>query len=328
MINFFKSLNPLNIIWLALLLFILRVAYLFHLPLKIDSTFSVPFGKLLLTQSLYLNFSPVANVCIAALLVFGQALLLNRFVNHFNFLGKPTFLPALMYITVSGLFTPFLVLSAPLLCNFLVLWMLFKLLGFYKSKDSKAPAFDLGMIVGVGSLIYLPFIYFFLLIWVSLMLFKPFNWREWVTCIIGYCAVFLFLAVYYYLNNSLSLFGLIWMPLATHFPASLNINYLNYIILVPVLLILLLCFFKLRKNFYKSYVHVRKSFQLLLLTFLLAASTFYTKAGFQLNHFLLCAVPAAVFFAYYFLHASGKWFYESLYILLLIMIVYFQFNTF
>jgi hypothetical protein len=67
---------------------------------------------------------------------------------------------------------------------------------------------------------------------------------------------------------------------------------------------------------------------LLLLTFLLAASTFYTKAGFQLNHFLLCAVPAAVFFAYYFLHASGKWFYESLYILLLIMIVYFQFNTF
>jgi hypothetical protein len=43
---------------------------------------------------------------------------------------------------------------------------------------------------------------------------------------------------------------------------------------------------------------------------------------------VLCSVPAAVFFAYYFLHAGKKWFYESLYILLLAGILYFQFNTF
>jgi len=49
---------------------------------------------------------------------------------------------------------------------------------------------------------------------------------------------------------------------------------------------------------------------------------------FNLNHFLLCTVPLAVFFAYYFLYAKSKWFYESLYLLLLISIIYFQFNTF
>jgi len=328
MINFFKTLNPLNMIWLVVVLFGLRAGYLFNLPVKIDAAFSVPLGKLLLTKGLYFELSPAANVVIAALITFVQALLLNRLVNHYNLLGKPTFLPALMYITVSGLFTPFLVLSAPLICNFLVLWMLFKLLGFYKSKDSKAAAFDLGMIVALGALIYLPFIYLFLLIWIALIIFKPFNWREWITCILGYTVVFLFLAVYYYLNNSIMLFGSIWLPLATKFPGTVSVNYLNYIILVPVFLILMLCFFRLRQNFYKSYVQIRKSFQLLVITLLVTGLCFYTRAGFQLSHFLLCAIPAAVFFSYYFLYAARRWFYELLYLLLLVMVVYFQFNTF
>ena len=116
--------------------------------------------------------------------------------------------------------------------------------------------------------------------------------------------------------------------MATKFPDSITINYYNYLVLIPVILILVLCFFKLQQNFYKSYVQVRKSFQLLFILFLIAVLSFYVKAAFQLNHFLWCAIPAAVFFSYYFLYARRKWFYEMLFGLLLIMIVYFQFNTF
>ncbi len=131
-----------------------------------------------------------------------------------------------------------------------------------------------------------------------------------------------------YLSNHLNQFYDIWLPLATKFPERYNINYDNYLVLIPVAVILILCFFKLQQNFFRSYVQVRKSFQLLFIVFLIAAISFYTEAGFQLNHFLLCAVPVAVFFSYYFLYATRKWFYELLYGLLLISIVYFQFNTF
>jgi hypothetical protein len=206
--------------------------------------------------------------------------------------------------------------------------MLFKLFNFYKGKDAKATAYDLGMIVAIGSLIYLPFIYFFLAIWIALIIFKPFNWREWVAGIMGYGTIFFFLAVYYYLNDSLEQFYAIWLPLAAKFPDSVNINYYDYLMLIPVIVILVLCFFKLQQNFFRSYVQVRKSFQLLFIVFLMAGLTFYVKAAFQLDHFLLCAVPAAVFFSYYFLYAKGRWFYEVLFGLMLIGIVYFQFNTF
>ena len=191
MISFFKNLHPLNVLWLAVVLIVLRIKYLFSAGVAVYPVLNEPFKRIweaLGCQSI----SPASSILLAGLIVFAQAMLINYLVNHFNLLGKPTFLPALMYITVSGLLTPFLVLSPPLICNFLVIWMLFKLFSFYKSKDSKTLAFDLGMIVAVGSLIYLPFIFLFLTIWIGLMIFKPFDWREWVACIVGYITILFF----------------------------------------------------------------------------------------------------------------------------------------
>jgi len=329
MISFFKALNPLNILWLAVILFVSRAGYLITAPAKTAFAFAEPVARLMIVPGEYLNPASTSfNVLLAGIVVFAQALLLNHLVNHYNLLGKPTFLPALMYITITGLFTPFLVLTPPLLCNFLIIWMLFKLFSFYKSNDAKSSAYDLGMIVAIGSIIYLPFIYLFLVVWIALIIFRPLNWREILAGIVGYATIFFFLAVYYYMNDNLGQFYSIWLPLATKFPNSIDIHYLSFLVLIPVIVILALCFVKLQQNFFRSYVQIRKSFQLLFVVFLITGLSFYVKTPFNLNHFLLCAVPCTVFFSYYFLYAKNKWFYESLYLLLLISIIYFQFNKF
>jgi len=328
MINIFRAFNPLNALWLIVVLFLSRVGYLFHVPARVEFIFVEPFARLLVPISYEYALSPVVNILLASVFIFIQALLLNYLINFYNLLGKPTFLPALMYVTLSGLFAPFLVLSAPLICNFLIIWLLFKLFSLYKGDDAKSTAYDVGMIVALGSLIYFPFIYLFLVIWIGLVLFKPFNWREWVSGILGYTTVFFFLAVLYYWNDKISSFSNIWRPLATKFPDHISINSYNYVLLVPVIIILVLCFFKLQQNFFKSYVQIRKSFQLLFFIFLITAFSFYVNASFHLNHFLLCIAPVAVFFAYFFLYSTRKWFYESLFLLLLISIICFQFNNF
>jgi hypothetical protein len=328
MIKVFRSFNPLNILWLALLLVLLRACYLFMAPAHLEVVLIESFARSLVPLS-YEDAIPVSvNIIIAAALVFVQALLLNYVVNFYNLLSKPSFLPALMYITVSGLFTPFLILSPPLLCNFLVIWMIYKLPIFYNGNDAKSTAYDLGMIVALGSVIYLPFIYLFLAIWIGLLVFRPFDWRDWVAPILGYVTVFFFLAVFYYLTDRLGSFYKIWIPLGTPFPDNIRINYYNYILLVPVIIILVLCLVRLRANFFKSYVLIRRSFQLFFYMFIIAGLAFYVKADFRLYHFLLCAVPVAIFFAYYFLYATTRWFYETLYFLLFAGIIYCQFNTF
>jgi hypothetical protein len=329
MVKLFRSFNPINVLWLAVFLFALRAGFAFHLPDKTGFPFIELFSRLLLPASYQSAISPQLNLLLACVFVLMQALLINYLVNHYNLLGKSTFLPALMYVTLSGLFVPFLLLSPALVCNFLLIWMLFKMLELYgKGDEAKSISYDLGMIVAVGTMIYLPFVYMFFVIWVAMIIFRPFVWREWVACILGFITIFFFLAVFYYLNDKLGRFFEIWLPLAAKFQFHFKINYYNYIVLLPVALILVLCFFKLQQNFFKSYVQTRKSFQLMFFVFLISGFSFYIRTDFHLDHFLLCAVPASVFFAYYFLYATTRWLYESLYILLLASIIYFQFNTF
>jgi hypothetical protein len=328
MINVFRTYNPLNILWLAVLLFLLRAGYLYSAPPTLAFTYLEPFARLLAPGAYQYIFPPFVNLFLAGALVFGQALMVNRLVNQYNLLGKPSFLPALMYIVLTGLFTPFLVLSPPLICNFLLIWMFYKLFALYKADDAKSIAYDLGMIVAIGSLIYFPFIYLFLAIWAALLLFRPFYWREWVIGIMGYVTIFFFLAVAYYMSDKLPMFNAIWTPLTTKFPTHVDIDYYNYLVLIPVIIITVLAFISLRQVFFRSYVQVRKSFQLLFLVFLITGLSFYVKAQFSLTHFLLCSIPLTVLFAYYFLHAGTRWFYESLFFILLAGIIYFQFNTF
>lgn len=328
MINIFRSYNPIVILWLAVLVFAMRIGYLVNVPDKLEFIFVESFSRLLVPVSYEYALSPFFNVLLAALLVFIQTLLLNTMVNYFNLLNKPSYMPALMYITVSALFTPFLRLSAPLICNFLVIWLLYKLFSLYKGNEVKSTCYDMGLIVALGSLIYLPFSWVFLVVFIALIIFRPFNWREWAAVIIGYATVFFFLAVVYYCNDRIGRFSGIWLPLAGKFPTSISINNYTYTLLIPVVVILAISAYKLQQGFFKSYVHIRKSFQLLLVYFVVAGLAFYVKPEFQLNHFLLCAVPVAITFAYYFLHATSRWFYETLYFLLVAGIIYFQFNTF
>ncbi|WDF55086.1 DUF6427 family protein [Mucilaginibacter sp. KACC 22063] len=328
MINILRTYNPLNIIWLVLLIIVMRLGYIIKAPDHVNFIFVESFTRSLVPVNYENLFSTPVNIFLAALLVFGQALLVNFMVNGYNLMGKPSFMPGALFIVASSMFTPFLVLSPPLICNFLVIWMLFRLFGLYKADNSKTIAYDLGIMVAVGSLIYLPFVYMVLVVWIGLMLFKPFDLRDFIASIFGYITVFFFLAVYYYLNDKLDRFFEIWLPLGTKFPVSIHISQYSYSVLIVVLVIFILSFFKLRQVFYKSFIHVRKSYQLLGLLFVIGGLAFYVKADFRLSHFLLCAVPASIFMAYYFLYATRRWLYEILFLILISSIIYFQFNTF
>jgi hypothetical protein len=328
MIDIFRRFNPLNIIWLAVLLFILRAGYVLFAPSAIPLQLNEPFVSLL-SPTLSVNvLSSEMSVFLAGVVVLLQAVLINYLINHYNLLGRPSFLPALMYVVLSGLFTQFLVLSAPLLCNFIIIWLLFKLFELYKTEDSKSLAFDSGMLVATGSLIYLPFTYLILAVWIAFIIFRPFDWREWAASLIGYLTIFFFIGVIYYLNDRLPYLHQIWLPLGSKFALPQVLDKYDFLLLIPVFVILLLGTFKLQENFFKSYVLIRKAFQLLFLMFILAAVSFYVRPQFGLSHFLLCAVPVAIFFAYYFLYAAKRWMYETLFFLLIASIIYFQFNNF
>lgn len=324
MIQQFRSIHPFNIILLIGVALLLRIGIFINLPQRVSFDFMEPFARLLLDIPLENAFSPLTNVLIALSVLIVQSLIFNRIINSYSLLGKPTFLPALLYVTTGSLFSPFLLLSPALICNFLILWMIEGFLSVYKRDEVSSVMYDLGMIVALGTLIYFPFIAMLPLVWICLIIFRPFNWREWIAVIIGFITIFFFLAVFYYWNDSLEKFYRIWLPLASKFPTNLRINLYDSLVLIPVAIILILGFFQLQKNFFRSVVQLRKSFQLFFFMFIIGLGSFYLKQDLVLYHFLLCAPPASVLMAYYFLHANTRWLYESLYFVLLASIIYFQ----
>jgi len=325
MIQQFKNLSFLNIFLLLLVLYLLRIGLFLDLPKEINTGF-LEFGHRILSENTTQPLlSPFANVVIAGLIVFMQAMLFNKIINLFNIVGKSTFLPALTYVLASSVFTPFLFLSPPLICNFFLLLILYKILASIKNPAVVSTMFDLGMIAAIATVFYLPFSLLTIILWIALLIFRPFNWREWTAIIMGFATIVLFLAVYYFWNNKLNSFYEIWRPLTTGFPVFIRIQLLDYIVLLPIGVGLVLGVFQLRENFYKSYILIRKTFQLLFFVFIIASISFYIKPDYRINHFLLCVIPVAALLAYYFLHASKKWFYESLFFLITGFIIYFQF---
>lgn len=324
-ISQFRKYTPFNILLLVFIGFILCFGVFIHLPERLDPIIFEPALSNLIGKETINTLSPQMNVLITLGLTIVQASILNRIISHFNLLSKPNFLVALMYLTLASLFLPFLVISPTLICNFISVWMLSKLLNIYRQHDIKALMFDLGMIVGIGSLVYFPFTVMFILLWISLVIFRAFNWREWISPLLGFITVYFILAVIYLWLGRMEEFYTIWLPLTNKFPNAIAMEMHDYFVLIPILFSLVLFLIVLKDNFFKSIVHIRKSFQLLFFMLLLALLSFYWNQEITENHFLLCAPPLAIYMAYYFTHSKKKWIYESVFGVIILTIIYFQF---
>lgn len=325
MINQFRNLNPLNLIILAAYTVFLRLAIFIHLPEQLNFEFLESYAKFFIQIPTTNAFSPAANILIAAAIVFIQAILFNRIINNHGLLTKPSYLPSLLYVTGSSLFLQFLILSPPLICNFLLIWIMDKFLKIGKTPNAMMMMFDIGMIIAMGTLIYFPFIVLLIMLWLSLLLYRSFNWREWIAGFIGFLTIFFFIAVFYYWNDNIKQFYKIWQPLVNRFPSNLQINYNDYLVLIPVGIIMILAALQLRENFFRSFISTRKAFQMLFFMFVVAIISFYTKPDFRVFHFILSVPPGAVLLAYYFSNAKKRWFYESLFAILVLSIQYFLF---
>lgn len=325
MIDQFRKYTPLNIFFLSVAGLVLCLGVFMHLPHDLVPIFFEPAISNFTGKLAPNTINPQVNVVITLALTVIQALLLNRVVNRFNLVGRVSFLPALMYMTLASLMLPFLVLSPILICNFLTIWMADKLLSIYRRTEVKPLMFDLGMIVALGSLVYFPFIVMLLLLWCSLLIFRPFNWREWIAIPIGFTAVYFILGVAYLWFDRMNEFYEIWLPLTYPFPTSIRTDSHDYLVLLPLATIMVLFVITLRKNLFKSVVHIRKSFQLLFCMLALAAVSFYLNGKWSINHFLLTAPPIAIYMTYYFSYATKRWFYECIFAIFILSVIYFQF---
>lgn len=325
MINQFRKYTQINIPLLVVFGALLCFGAFLHVPEGLEIIVFEPVLANLIGQPISIILHPGVNVLLTLVFTISQALLLNITANTHGLFGKPNYLPALMYVAFASLLLPFLVLSPIIICNFISVWVIQKLLLLYRSAEVKGIMFDLGLIVALGSLIYFPFIGMLAMLWISLSIFRAFNWREWVIPLIGFGTVYFLLGVAYFLLDKLDEFYAVWEPFSQPMATSIDIELHDMMVLLPVAFILVLFLFVLKQLFSKNVVHVRKTIKMLFYMIVVIVASFFLNSEFDVNHFLLCVPAVAIYAAYYFTLAEKRWLYEGVFVLLVLAIIYFQY---
>ncbi len=316
-IQFFKNDNPASYILLPIFALVLWVPG-FFLDHNVVLQNSMPFYEMLARPFVGI---PFLATLLAFLLIVGEAFLLNYIVNENEVLSSPSFLPALFYIVYMSNSNEKLMLYPLLFSNLFMLLAIYKLVSSYRKNTAFSQAFDAGLLFSIATLFYLPSVVFFPLLGIGLLIFRPFNWREWVISFLGVLVPFALVLTYYFWYDSLSdlLFDKIFYTIFKDQP-KLEYPTSFYFMTIFGWFIVALSIGRLFSRLVGVSQKTKKGILLFIWFFVLGVVSVIVAPEISTKYLSFLAISASVFCANYFLRTQKQWWGESLFILWLLTI--------
>ncbi len=313
-IRFFKSNNATALLFLPLIAIAIW-AFGFISPTILPVKQAMPLYELI--AGIFINI-PWLSTAIGLLLVIGEAFLLNFIVNENEISNKQTYLPALFYIVFMSNNKAMLTLHPLLFGNLFILFALQKLMSSYRKDKAFSNAFDAGLLISIATLFYLPYFIFLPLLGVGLILFRPFNWREWIISFLGAAVPFIFILTYYFWNDRLDqlFYDKIFYALIREKTISTLSNNFYFMIGIGWMLIIV-SLWKIILGEGIGSQRTKKSIIFLVWFFFLSALSISLAPEISTKYFSALAIPAAVFCSNYFANIKKEWWAEFLFLLLL-----------
>jgi hypothetical protein len=156
---------------------------------------------------IYVHLSGFSVICgfVSLGLIILEALLINYILAENDLIPRNSYLAAFVFIIVTGVFSDLIILNPILIANFFLIAAVMLFLKLYEEHESYATVFNIGTLLSLASMVYLPSFALILLIWAGFIIYRLFSWREWFISIIGFALPYLFLGSYYFWNNCLAL---------------------------------------------------------------------------------------------------------------------------
>jgi hypothetical protein len=316
LIGFFKNNSPASYILLPLFALLLWVGS-FFIPHDLGY-YGMPLYNSVVRW--FNGVNAIATV-VAFLLMLIEAFLLNYIVNENEVLTKPSFLPALLYIVFISCDPGLLSIYPLLFANFFILLAIHRLISSYRKDTAFSNAFDAGFLLSIATLFYFPAIVFFPLLGIGFILFRPFNWREWIISFIGVLVPYTFVFTYYFWNDMLNSLWSIKVFYPNPQRAQLGSSSSFYFTLSICLVLIFFSFGKLFTGFSDASQKNKKGIVLLLWLTAFALLSLFLSPEITLRSFSVLAIPAAVFCSNYFLKIKRQGWGELLFLTLLIAVI-------
>ena len=202
MVFLFKDKSDFNLIFLLLLSVAVHFHVLMQPPIIIANESDGLLSYLLLH---YIQpLPPLVLIVLFHTIILSQAIRLNIFLSNFKMFQQISYIPAFTYIILTAMFPYWDVISAGLIANSLVIWILVKLLRLYEQSQPKTLEFNIGLIVGISIILHEPIAILIAVVLFALLIIRPFKLAEWLVLIMGILLPFYFIFTYVFLTGNIN----------------------------------------------------------------------------------------------------------------------------
>lgn len=325
LIGFIKHNRSLSVIVLPIAMISLWLYGFFH-PVVPLTEHSAPLYKLLIAG---IGDYPFLLTLISFILILCEAFLINYIIEKNEIIDTTTYLPALVYIVLMSLQPEMFSLHPIVIANLFMLFALHKLMQTYRKETAYSEAFDTGFFIALSALFYIPSVVFILILWIGLIVIRPFIWREWIIAFIGFSIPCIFLVFYYFWNDKLdelqydALYYTIIAPRKSF--NALTFSYAEYL---QIGLLFICSFFssgRFLRDLSKSTVRSRSSLLLMLYFFIFSFISIFLAPEYSISYLSFLSIPFSIFFTSFLLFAKRVWLTEILFLLLIISVFVNQF---
>jgi len=324
--NILKSNQPFVIVFIFFAT-VLIWAYSFIEPVGIGiptDILAMPFYNLI---SDYLLINSYTSLIATFILVLVQAFLLVQFNKKYILINYRTYLPAFFYILLSGSFVHLQRINPVIIGSLFIFVALNYIFSIYRAEYTLNRLYLAGFFISIAALFWAPFISFIIVLWISLLILRPFIGREWIVAILGYLTPFLFVFVYYFVflehdqliavfNRFIASFEVVKSWYALH--------YSYYIFYGLLTLIILFASYTAAANFQKKKIKTRKYFEINFCLFLTSLGLFVLLKNVTYEIIYLMSIPVSFLLTDYFYAVRKSWYLNLVLILLIGSIIYIQ----
>jgi hypothetical protein len=303
-VGIFRQKNPGNNLLLLVYGLILKFGILINPSPPLRQSEDHHLYNLLLQLFDYLHLPAVVYGIFAFLLIFIQTSLINRICIDQKILPKPNYLPGMAYMLLSSLFVEWNHFSAPLIINTFLLLMFYRMVNLYNTNRPLAGIFNIGVMMGLVTLLYEPAIVYVLMIPFTLYIMRPFRVREWLTGFLGLTTPYYFVALEPLFTNNWNWSHLV-PSMTMDFPAMPSSIFTTVSITLLVVPFILGGYF-VQTNLNKMLIQIRKAWSLLLLFLIMSILIILVNGGVNYVNWMFGLMPLAAFHAATYFYPSKR----------------------
>jgi hypothetical protein len=319
----FRQFSRINV--LLQLIVVLFVAMALSLPV-----FLIPFPALATRDAhplfvficRFLGDEPLVKEALAIGIVLFLAFFLYALSISHDMHPKESLLPVLFYYLLAAGFTEALSFGPALFASLFLMMSLFLILRIYGYNQPYKQVFSASFCVAIAALFYPPAACFMFFIWLSFLTYRIASWREWIISIIGAIVPYMYLITYYYWVGSLpeivSNYNELFGNLMTGFPAF---RLWQEIFLGFSGLALIMALFRQLILIQEKLISIRRK-TWIFIDFIIVAALSGLLAGNDLpGHFIIIAIPGALFLSNSVTGKKASLLYELMAVLMVLLLV-------